>query len=148
MILDKDNKILQSTYENTPLTCEILENEGFKPTDYYSNYQFYRYRKSGLGLVQLKVFDLCNVSDKVNYSIFPDNGIVAVVVVINPASTGSIQEYSSRYLLTVRDLKNYIKFRKLMTKINVLKHQAASMLNDNTLSDDIDYQRRIKGEKV
>lgn len=149
MLLDVDKKIIQDTYENTPLTREILENEGFKLVEYYSDCRFYRYRKSGLGIVQLKVFDLCKVSENVDYGIFPSDGIVAVVEVTNPVTRDfGIQECSHRYLLTVRDLKNYLKFRKIQTKIITLEHQAADMLNKNILSDDKYYQKRIRGEKV
>lgn len=151
MLLDQDNKILQDTYENAFLTRELLEEKGFKSVGRYDyiNYELYKYQKSGLGVVQLKIFNLRDVPDKVDFSIFPEDGIVAVVEVTNPLTEhNGIQECSSRYLLTVKDLKNYLKFRKILTKISLLEHQAADMLSENVLSDNKDYQRRAKGEKV
>lgn len=148
MILDNDEKITQDTYDNSFLTRELLEKEGFKSVGCYCNYELYKYQKSGLGVVQLKVYNLWDVP-YVNYKIYPDDGLVAMVEVESPVTRDfGIRERSHRYLLTVKDLKNYLKFCKLMTKINTLKHQAADMLSENVLSDLEDYNKRIRGEKV
>ena len=148
MIQDEDKKVIENTIDDAFLNEEILLSMGFKFAGSYNDWmgtKVYTYEKEHLGCFEVFIQNINAL--KLRNNIVPETDIVVVSNVTHPITNDPNvnQRIETRYMLQVRDLKELIKFRRLMAKIHNLQHQAEDMLRDGNISTLRDLEFRVSG---
>lgn len=146
MIQDDDKIVTIDTLNDVPITRESLISLGFKPAgvrdDVYRS-ELFEYKNNSLGRCQLVVSPISAYPYENN--IFPKDGLVVCTTIRRPTPTtdGSPREFN-RYMLTYKDMLNFIEYKRKSVKICKLTYEVNEII-DNSLSSLREFEQRVKG---
>ena len=147
MIQNSDTQVVRDVIDDAFLNEDILIAMGFKFRDAYNdmfNTRVYTYEDEHIGKFKVSVQDLkCY---KMVNNLVPETDIVVVSNVNHPIDNNPTTSWmDQRYMLRVRDLKELILLRRLITKITNLQHQAKDILSNGHLRTLRDLEIDVSG---